>query len=95
MGRPVHKEVYSCNIGTNLTCNSKTDTGKTPTLARQDFCNADGNTNADSIPESVTGHATINSWHFVNGAPELLDQVDQVDAARYLTRIWYELKPSP
>lgn len=89
--RCMNKEVYVCNIGANLPCNSKADTEKTPTQAMQDFCKTDGNANADSIPMSVTGHATIYSWHCVNSAPELLDQIDQVDDAGYVKSIWYEL----
>jgi hypothetical protein len=86
-------KVYACNIGANLPCHSKADTSQTPTQAMQDFCAADGNGNVDFIPMSVTGHTTIYSWRCVNGAPQLLDQIDQVDEAGYQTSIWYALTP--
>jgi hypothetical protein len=93
--RCMNQAVYACNFGANLPCNSKANTDKTPTQAMKDYCTADGNTDSDFIPMSVTGHATIYSWHCVNGAPELLDQIDQVDAEGYLSSIWYQLHPTP
>jgi ABC-type Na+ transport system ATPase subunit NatA len=42
---------------------------------------------------SVTGHATVYSWHCVKDVPELLDQIIQVDAAGYLSNIWYSIVP--
>jgi hypothetical protein len=91
--RCMDKNVFVCNIGANLPCDSKADTNKIPTQPMQDFCKA--NPNAGSIPMSVTGHATIYSWGCVNDVAKLLDQVDQVDAAGYSTRIWYKLQPNP
>ena len=58
-----------------------------------ELCKA--NPDSESIPMSVTGHATIYSWGCVKDAPKLLDQIDQVDAAGYSTRIWYKLQPNP
>jgi hypothetical protein len=91
--RCMDKSVYVCNIGANLPCDSKADTNKNPTQAMQDFCKA--NQNADSIPMSVTGHATIYSWGCAKDTPRLLSQVFQVDAAGYITNIWYQLPPNP
>jgi hypothetical protein len=91
--RCMNKSVYVCNIGANLPCDSKADTNKAPTQPMQDFCKA--NPDADSIPMSVTGHATIYSWGCVKDAPKLLNQIDQVDAAGYSTSIWYKLPPNP
>jgi hypothetical protein len=91
--RCMENKVYACNFGANLPCDSKANTDKTPTQAMTDYCKE--NNNSDFIPMYVTGHATIYSWRCVKDAPELLDQIDQVDAAGYLARIWYpiELKP--
>ena len=89
--RCMNNAVYVCNFGANLPCDSKADTDKTPTQAMQDYCKTDANTNADSIPMSVTGHATIYSWRCTNGAAKAQDQIDEADAAGYLGRIWYEL----
>ena len=91
--RCMDNQVYACNYGANLPCSSKANTDKTPTQAMQDFCTA--NPNSDFIPASVTGHSTIYSWHCVKDSPELLDQVDKVDAAGYLARIWYAIQPNP
>jgi len=84
-------QVYACNFGANLPCNSKANTDKTPTQAMNDFCQA--NLDADVIPMSVTGHSTIYSWHCVADTAEPLDQIDNVDAAGYLTQIWYAISP--
>jgi hypothetical protein len=84
-------QVYACNFGANLPCNSKANTVKTPTQAMADFCKS--NPNADFIPMSVTGHDIIYSFHCVQEAPELLEQIAQVDAAGYLANIWYAIEP--
>jgi len=91
--RCMDKAVYVCNFGANLPCDSKANTDKNPTQAMQDFCKT--NQNAGSIPMSVTGHDTIYSWGCVKDTPKLIDQVDQVDAAGYITNIWYKLPPNP
>lgn len=90
--RCMDNKVYACNFGANLPCNSKANTDKTPTQAMVDYCKE--NQDSEFIPMSVTGHSTIYSWRCVKDAPELLDQIDQVDAAGYLSQIWYEI-PKP
>ncbi len=84
-------QVFVCNFGANLPCDSKANSDKTPSPAMNDYCNA--NPNADFLPMSVTGHETIYSWRCVNGAAEILSQVDQVDPQGYLQRIWYPIQP--
>jgi hypothetical protein len=91
--RCMNNAVFVCNFGANLPCDSKADTNKNPTQAMLDFCKA--NLDAEGIPMSVTGHATIYSWGCVKDTPKLLDQVSQVDAAGYITNIWYKLPPNP
>jgi hypothetical protein len=96
--RCMDKQVYACNFGANLPCDSKADTNNTPTQPMADFCKA--TPGADFIPMAVTGHATIYSWHCVKDAPAVLDQIDKPDAAGYLTLIWYPIQatspaPSP
>ncbi len=86
-------KVYACNVGANLPCDFKADTVKTPTQAMTDYCAQ--NQDSDFIPMSVTGHATIYSWHCVKGAAEVLEQTGQVDAAGYLSNIWYPIEPQP
>jgi len=85
-------QVYACNFGANLPCDSKANTDKNPTPEMADFCKA--NPEVDFIPMYVTGHNTIYSWRCVKGAPELLEQIAQVDAAGYLANIWYPILPS-
>jgi Tol biopolymer transport system component len=84
-------QVYACNFGANLPCNSKANTDKTPSQAMNDYCQA--NPDAEYIPMSVTGHSTIYSWHCVADMAELLDQIENVDAAGYLSQIWYAITP--
>ena len=91
--RCMNKSVYVCNFGANLPCDSKADTDKNPTQAMQDFCQT--NQDAVGIPMSVTGHATIYFWGCIKDTPKLVRQIDQVDAAGYITNIWYELPPNP
>ena len=91
--RCMDQKVYACNFGANLPCDSKANTDKTPTQAMADFCK--DNLNADFIPMYVTGHTTIYSWHCVKDTPALLDQIEKVDAAGYLSEIWYAISPAP
>jgi hypothetical protein len=86
-------KVYACNFGANLPCDSKADTSSEPTSGTTSYCEA--NPGAASIPMSVTGHATIYSWHCVGREAATLEQIDQADAAGYLKRIWYQIAPSP
>lgn len=90
--RCMDKQVYACNFGANLPCSSKANTDKTPTQAMNDFCSQ--NPDSDVIPMSVTGRATIYSWRCEKGSPKLLDQIDKVDSAGFLERIWYPIQPA-
>lgn len=86
-------KAYACNFGANLPCDSRADTNQTPTAEMKDYCAA--NPGSDFIPMSVTGHATIYSWHCINDSPQMLEQIAHVDAAGYLASIWYEIRPLP
>jgi Tol biopolymer transport system component len=89
--RCMDSQVYACNFGANLPCDSKANTDKNPTTGMGDYCKA--NPDSDFIPESVTGHETIYSWRCVKDTAEALNQIDQVDAAGYLASIWYPIAP--
>lgn len=89
--RCMEGKVYACNFGANIPCDSKANTDQTPTQEMMDFCAQ--NQAADFIPMSVTGHNLIYSWHCVNGTPEILSQVDTVDAAGYQASFWVALQP--
>jgi hypothetical protein len=82
-------QVYACNVGANLPCGEKASTDKTPTAEMSDYCKA--NPGSDFIPMSVTGRATIYSWHCAKDQPEAGEQTAQVDAAGYLADIWYPI----
>lgn len=90
--RCMDHQVYVCNFGANLPCDSKANTDKTPSQAMGDYCGA--NPESDFIPMSVTGHSTIYSWHCIKGTPEPLDQIAKVDASGYLANIWYSIAPN-
>ena len=91
--RCMENKVYACNFGANLPCDSKANTDREPTQAMADFCKQ--NPGSDFIPMAVTGHETIYSWHCVKDAPELLEQISQVDAAGYIENIWYFIEAAP
>jgi len=91
--RCMDNNVYACNFGANLPCDSKADTNQTPTQAMADYCKE--NASSDFIPMYITGHTTIYSWHCVEDKPEALEQLDEVDAAGFLSRIWYRIEPNP
>jgi len=82
-------QVYACNVGANLPCDSQADTDQTPTQAMTDYCTA--NPGADAIPASVTGHDSIYSWKCVKDTATIDKQVDQPDAAGFLSDIWYQI----
>lgn len=90
--RCMDNQVYACNFGANLPCNSKANTDQTPSPAMENYCKT--NPDSDFVPMSVTGHESIYSWHCVKDAAKLLDQVAKVDAAGYLANIWYPITPS-
>jgi Tol biopolymer transport system component len=91
--RCMDSQVYACNFGANLPCDSKANPDKTPSPEMEDYCKT--NPGSDFIPMSVTGHATIYSWHCFKDAPVLLEQIDQVDVAGYLASIWYPISSNP
>jgi hypothetical protein len=89
--RCMDNKVYACNFGANIPCDSKADTSKTPTQAMLDYCKE--NPGVDFIPMYVTGHTVIYTWRCVKDTPEVLNQVDSVDAAGYQSNNWQALEP--
>lgn len=90
--RCMNNQVYACNFGANLPCNSKANTDRIPSSAMVDYCKA--NPDSGFIPMSVTGHDTIYGWHCVKDTPEVVNQIAKVDAAGYLANIWYPIVSS-
>jgi Tol biopolymer transport system component len=89
--RCMNHQVYACNFGANIPCDSKANTDKTPTQAMIDYCQS--NQGSDFIPMAVTGHEVIYSWHCVKYQPEILSQIDTVDAAGYPSSFWQKVEP--
>ena len=79
--RCMDAHVYVCNFGANIPCDSKANTDKNPTQAMVEFCQQ--YPDQAFIPMSVTGHNVIYSWHCVQDKPEILEQIDTVDAAGF------------
>lgn len=88
--RCMNGEVYACNVGANLPCESKANVDKNPTEAEKDFCSK--NPNAD-IPEAVTGHDTLFEWRCNNFTPRAGRQIFHVDARGYISEIWHKITP--
>ena len=84
--------VMVCNYGANLPCAAQANTDSAPTQAMNDYCAQ--NPGSDFIPMSVTGHETIYNWSCDGETALAGEQIDQPDAAGYLSRIWYILAPN-
>jgi hypothetical protein len=87
--RCMNNQVYACNVGANLPCQSKADTSTTPTQAMNDYCAA--NADATFLPASVTGHDSIYSWKCQGSTAVTDQQIDKADDAGFLSSIWYTL----
>jgi hypothetical protein len=84
-------KVYACFVGANLPCEAKANTDKTPAQEAVDFCQA--NPDSDFIPAVALGRETVYEWRCTAGAPEIVRQVNEVDAQGFIANIWYELTP--
>ena len=89
--RCMDRKVYACNFGANLPCDLKANIDRTPSPGLAEYCKS--NPDSEVVPMSVTGHDTIYSWRCVKDTPQVLDQISQVDAAGYLSQIWYLIQP--
>ena len=90
--RCMDAHVYVCNFGANIPCDAKANTDN-PTQAMLEFCQQ--SPNQDFIPMSVTGHNVIYSWHCVQDKPEILEQIDTVDAAGFGSNFWLQVEIQP
>lgn len=89
--RCMDHQVYACNFGANLPCDSKANISQTPSPAMEEYCRT--NLDSEFIPMSETGHDTVYSWHCVKDRPEVLEQLGEVDVAGFLAQIWYPIRP--
>ena len=83
--------VVACFVGANLPCDEKADLRRTSTSAMRAFCEA--NPNADAIPISTTGRATVFQWRCRNDAPAIVRQIAHPDASGYIAEIWHKIEP--
>lgn len=84
-------KVWACFVGANLPCTARADTSEAPTVAMENFCNA--NSNADVIPAAVTGRETVYEWRCTAGVPEIVKQLFEPDAQGFISNFWYEISP--
>ena len=89
--RCVDGQVYACFVGANLPCNAKANTDRTPAQEAVAFCLA--NPDSDFIPAVATGRETVYEWRCRAGTPEVVRQVNEVDAQGYFSSIWYGISP--
>ncbi len=85
-------QVYACNFGANLPCESPADTITTPNQGMLEYCSQ--NPAAEFIPYAYTGHATIYNWSCQSGKPVAGEQILHVDKRGFVQEIWYPI-PSP
>ena len=90
--RCMDSQVYVCNFGANLPCDSKANDDTKPSLAMIRFCSE--NPKSDIIPLSVMGHNTIFSWRCDKNFPRLVEQIVKIDTAGYIADIWYLIQPN-
>lgn len=88
--RCMNGDVIACFVGANLPCEEKADTSRAPAPALVAYCQAQPN--AD-IPAFVTGRATVYQWQCAGGAPVIVRQVTQPDAAGFIANFWYRIRP--
>ncbi|MGH8274857.1 MAG: hypothetical protein ACRES9_11520 [Gammaproteobacteria bacterium] len=84
--------VYACNVGANLPCAAKANTGREPTAGEKKYCAA--NHDATFIPMYVTGHNTIYDWRCEKTEPVAGKRLSKVDKRGFLANIWYRI-PAP
>jgi hypothetical protein len=84
-------KVYACFVGANLPCEAKANTDRTPAQEAIDFCQA--NPDSDFIPAVALGRETVYEWRCRAGTPEIVRQVNEVDAQGFISGIWYEVAP--
>lgn len=89
--RCMDKAVWVCHFGANLPCLEKADTSKEHASEMTDYCRT--NPDADSIPEYVTGRATVYEWKCNSGKPVAAQQIFEVDPQGYLANFWYKITP--
>lgn len=84
-------QVYACNFGANLPCESQADTNKEPNAGEQQWCKE--NPTSDFIPMAYSGHATIYNWRCENGKAVAGEEIMHADERGFIKEIWYLISP--
>ena len=88
--RCMDSQVYVCNFGANLLCDSKANDDLMLSPAMVEFCSE--NPNPDNVPLSVTGHNTLFSWQCEGKTPKFVKEIAKKDKAGYVADIWYPIQ---
>ena len=89
--RCMNHQVYACNFGANLPCDSPADTNKEPNQGEKQWCTE--NPNSDMIPMVYSGHATIYNWRCENGTAVPGEMILHADERGFIKEIWYLISP--
>ena len=84
-------QVFACNFGANLPCETPADTNKEPNAGMREYCAQ--NPSAEFIPMVYTGHATIYNWRCKQGQPFAGDLIMHPDERGFIKEIWYLVAP--
>ncbi|MCD6291411.1 MAG: DUF333 domain-containing protein [Anaerolineae bacterium] len=82
-------QVWGCFRGANIPCTAKVSLDKAPTGEMKTYCKE--HANAQTIPESVTGHETAYEWRCNGETPEPVKQVRHPDKQGFISEFWFEL----
>lgn len=89
--RCMQGQVYACNFGANLPCQSQADLSRVPSTAMDVFCRQ--HPGADTIPAVYTGRATVWDWRCRDTTPTPERQLLAVDPEGFIAGIWYAIAP--
>ena len=86
--RCANSHVLVCATGANLPC-GPANTRRTPAAGEVNWCRE--HPDAPFIPMVATGHDTIYAWRCHGTAPQIVRQVQDVDAHGFIVPYWKEL----
>lgn len=86
--RCADRHVLVCTTGANLPC-GPANTSRTPGTGEVNWCRE--HPDAAFIPMVATGHDTIYAWRCHGTAPQIVRQVQDVDARGFIALYWKEL----
>jgi hypothetical protein len=87
--RCVDRHLLVCTVGANLPC-GLANASRTPSAAMSQWCR--DHRDDMVIPAVVTGHETIYAWRCLDGAPQVVRQIGQVDPRGFVAQYWKALQ---